>query len=147
MEETPINRFDLVMDVNARGAYAVTSAFLPAMKAQRSGHVIMMSPPIDLDVVPGHIAYSISKFGMTLIALGLAEEMKDYNIYGTALWPKTVIESSATRNYGMGDESLWRKADIIADATLEILRRPKQANGRALIDETFLRECPLCQDD
>ncbi|MCC6142456.1 MAG: SDR family oxidoreductase [Candidatus Hydrogenedentes bacterium] len=140
MDETPMKRFDLVMEVNARGAYAVTEAFLPAMKEQKSGHVIMMSPPVDLSVVPGHIAYMISKFGMTMIALGIAEEFKDYNIRGTALWPKTIIESYATINFGMGDPSIWRKADIIADATFEILQHPDKSNGKALIDEDFLRE-------
>lgn len=140
MDETPMKRFDLLMEVNVRGAYAVTEAFLPAMKAQQSGHVIMMSPPVDLEVVPGHIAYSIAKFGMTMIALGLAEEAREYNIHATALWPKTVIESYATINFGLGNPRLWRKADILADATWEILRHPDRSNGRALIDEDFLRE-------
>lgn len=140
MDETPMNRFDLVMEVNARGAYAVTGAFLPAMKAQKSGHVIMMSPPVDLSVIPGHIAYMIGKFGMTMIALGLPVEMKDHNIRATALWPKTIIESYATINFGLGDPSIWRKADILADAVWEILRHPEKSNGRAVIDEDFLRE-------
>ena len=139
MDETPLKKFDLVMEVNARGAYAVTESFLPAMKAQRSGHVIMMSPPIDLTVVPGHIAYMISKFGMTMIALGLAEELAEYNIKATALWPRTLIESFATINYGMGTPAMWRKADILADATHEILQQPERSNGQALIDEDFLR--------
>jgi citronellol/citronellal dehydrogenase len=140
MDETPMNRYDLVMAVNARGAYAVTEALLPAMKEQRDGHVIMMSPPVDLKMVPGHIAYAISKFGMTITALGLAEEMKACNIRATALWPKTVIESYATINFGLGEPARWRKADIIADAAWEILQHPAQSNGRAVIDEDFLRE-------
>lgn len=140
MDETDMRRFDLVMEVNARGAYAVTYAFLEAMKRQKSGHVIMMSPPVDLSIVPGHIAYMISKFGMTMIAQGIAEEMKEYNIFGTALWPQTIIESYATINFGMGDPSVWRKADIIADAAHEILQHPDKSNGKALIDEVFLRE-------
>lgn len=140
MDETPMNRFDLVMEVNARGAYAVTGAFLPAMKAQKSGHVIMMSPPVDLNVIPGHIAYMISKFGMTMIALGLPIEMRDYNICATALWPKTIIESYATINFGLGDPSIWRKADILADTVWEIVQHPEKSNGRAVIDEDFLRE-------
>lgn len=140
MDETPMNRFDLVMEVNARAAYAVTEAFLPTMKAQRSGHVIMMSPPVDLTVIPGHIAYMISKFGMTMVALGLAQEMKSYGIAATALWPKTVIESYATINFNLGDPSVWRKADILADAVWEILQHPDKSNGRAVIDEEFLRE-------
>lgn len=93
MEETPMRRFDLVMNVNVRGAFAVTEAFLPTMRAQNSGHVILMSPPIDLSVVPGHIAYMISKFGMTMIALGLAEELADTGISATALWPTPCTRS------------------------------------------------------
>ena len=140
MDQTPMSRYDLVMGVNARGTYAVTEAFLPAMKKQRGGHVVAMSPPIDLGMVPGQIAYMLSKFGMTLIALGVAEEMREYNIRGTALWPKTIIESYATINFGMGGRELWRKADIVADAVWEILQHPELSNGRALIDEDFLRE-------
>jgi citronellol/citronellal dehydrogenase len=140
LDETPMNKFDLVVDVNARAAYACTFAFIEQMKSQMSGHIINMSPPVDMSVVAGHIAYMIGKFGMTMIAQGVAEEFKDYNIKGSALWPKTVIESAATINYGMGDPSIWRKADIIADATYEILAHPELSNGRALIDEEFLRE-------
>jgi len=140
IDETPMSKFDLVMDVNARATYALTEAFLPTMKEQKSGHVVNMSPPIELKVVPGHVAYMISKFGMTMVAIGLAEEFKEYNIHGTALWPKTLIESYATINFGMGDKSIWRKADILADATAEILNHPDKSNGKALIDEEFLRE-------
>lgn len=140
MDETPVKRFDTLVGVNVRGTYAVTEAFLPAMKAQRGGHVITMSPPVDPAMAPGQIAYFISKFGMTLIALGVAEEMREYNIRGTALWPKTIIESYATINFGMGGKELWRKADIVADAVWEILQHPELSNGRALIDEEFLRE-------
>ena len=139
MDETPMKRFDLVMNVNVRGAFAVTAAFLPALQAQRSGHVIMMSPPIDLGAIPGHIAYMISKYGMTMIVLGLAQELEGTGISATALWPKTIIESFAVINFKLGDPSVWRKADILADATYEILQRPADTNGKALIDEDFLR--------
>ena len=140
MSETPMKRFDLVMDVNVRGAFAVSAGFLPTLKKQNSGHIIMMAPPVDLTVIPGHIAYMISKFGMTMIVLGLAEELAGYAISATALWPKTVIESFATINYNLGDPTVWRKADILADATYEILQRPAETKGRALLDEDFLRE-------
>ncbi len=139
MDETPMKRFDLMMDVNARGSFAVTTAFLPAMKAQKSGHVVLMSPPIDLRMLPSHIGYCISKFGMTMIAHGLPQEFGEYNIRATALWPKTLIESFATINWKLGDPTLWRKADILADATWEIVQHPDKSNGEALIDEDFLR--------
>lgn len=139
MDETPMKRFDLMMNVNARGAFAVTSAFLPAMKEQKAGHVIFMSPPISMEMLPGHIGYCISKFGMTMMAHGIPLEFGSYNIRATALWPKTLIESYATINWQLGDPSVWRKADILADGSFEIVEHPGLSDGKALIDEDFLR--------
>ena len=138
-DDTPMKRFDLLVNVNVRGAFAVTAGFLPAMRRQNSGHIIFMSPPIDLSILPGHIAYFICKFGMTMTAIGLGEELAGTGISATALWPKTVIESFATINYGFGNPALWRKPDIVADALYEILQRPEETRGKALIDEEFLR--------
>lgn len=140
MDETPMKRFDLVVDVNVRGAFAVASAFLPTMIEQGSGHVVNMSPPIDMGFIPGHIAYCVGKFGMTMMVFGMADEFADKNIHASALWPATLIESQATINHKIGDESQWRKASILADATYEILEHPEKSNGKALIDEDFLRE-------
>ena len=140
MDEVPMKRYDLVHEVGARGCYAVTLAFLPTMVEQKSGHVINMAPPINTQMIPGRIAYSISKLGMTMQALGIAEEFKDLNIYGSALWPATTIETSASINFSLGERSNWRKPDILADATYEILMHPEVSNGKALIDEPFLRE-------
>lgn len=139
MDDTPMKRFDLVIDVNVRGAFAVTTEFLPTMLKQGSGHVINMSPPIDMGMLHGHIAYCVGKFGMTMMVHGMAEEFADKGIYSAALWPRTMIESSATINLNLGEPSNWRKADIIADATFEILEHPEETNGKALIDEEFLR--------
>jgi citronellol/citronellal dehydrogenase len=139
IEDTPMKRFDLVIDVNVRGAFAVTSAFLPTMRKQGSGHVIFMSPPIDLTILSGHVAYMIGKYGMSMTAIGLAEELAGTGIRATALWPKTIIESAASINFNMGNPSLWRKADIVADATFEIIQHPNESNGKCLIDEEFLR--------
>ncbi len=139
LEETPMSRFDLVINVNVRGSFAVTRAFLPTLKKQKSGHILMMSPPFDMNFIPGHIAYCTGKYGMTMMAIGLAEELKSDNISASALWPRTMIESFATINFKLGDEHYWRKADILADATYEILMHPKETNGKALIDEPFLR--------
>jgi citronellol/citronellal dehydrogenase len=140
MTETPMKRFDLMMAVNARGAFAVTQAFLPQMIEQKSGHVIVMSPPIRTDILGGKIGYFISKFGMTLIAHGIPQEYGQYNIHGTALWPRTLVESQATINHAIGERSQWRKPEIIADATWEILEHPELCDGKAVIDEAFLRE-------
>lgn len=139
MLQTPMSKFDLVLEVNARGAFAVTSAFLPAMKEQNFGHVIVMSPPIRTERMGGRVAYWISKYGMTMIAHGIADEFADTPISATALWPKTLVESFATKNFHLGAPEQWRKADILADATYEILQRPAETKGKALIDEDFLR--------
>lgn len=140
LTETPMKRFDLVMGVNARGAFALTYALLPAMVKQGYGHILMMSPPVDVKGAPGKIAYAISKFGMTLIAQGLAGEVADQNVAANALWPATMIESFATINWGLGTPALWRKPDILADATVKIFaKEPRAFTGHALIDEDFLR--------
>jgi citronellol/citronellal dehydrogenase len=140
LTETPMKRFDLVMGVNARGAFSCTYHLLPAMVEQGYGHILMMSPPVDVRGAAGKIGYAISKFGMTLIAHGLAAEVADKNVAANALWPATMIESYATINWGLGTPAVWRKADILADATLRIFaKEPKGFTGHALIDEDFLR--------
>jgi citronellol/citronellal dehydrogenase len=140
MTESPMKKYDLVNGVNARAAYACTLAVLPAMIKQKYGHVLMMSPPVDVKAAGGKIAYAISKFGMTLIAHGLADEVREHNVAANALWPATMIESYATINWGLGTPALWRKPDILADATVKIFAKtPREFTGQALIDEDFLR--------
>ena len=140
LTETPLKRFDLVMGVNARAAFACTHHLLPAMRAQKFGHVLMLSPPVDPRAAGGKIAYAISKFGMTLIAHGLADEVRDDNVAANALWPATMIESLATINWRLGDRASWRTPEILADATVRIFaKEPRDFTGQALIDEDFLR--------
>jgi citronellol/citronellal dehydrogenase len=138
--DTPMSRFDRVMGVNVRGAFACTHEVLPAMVAQGWGHILMMSPPVDPAAAVGKVAYAVSKFGMTLIAHGLAGEVAGKNVACNALWPATLIESYATINFALGDAKVWRKPDIIADAALRIFaKEPGSFTGHALIDEDFLR--------
>ena len=138
--DTPMARFDRVIGVNVRGAFACTREVLPAMLAQGWGHILMMSPPVDPLAAAGKAAYAVSKFGMTLIAHALAGEVADRNVACNALWPATLIESYATINFGLGDAKVWRKPDILADAALRIFaREPASFTGNALIDEDFLR--------
>jgi len=138
--DTPAKRFDLVMDVNARAAFLCSQAVLPTMIRQRSGHIINMSPPLDLEMVPGRIAYAISKLGMTLLAHGLAEEMRANNIAVNSLWPVTLIESQASINWELGTRDQWRKPDILVDCVLRLARKASaEFTGRALLDEDFLR--------
>ncbi|GIV08537.1 MAG: short chain dehydrogenase [Fimbriimonadales bacterium] len=142
--ETPPKRFDLVMQVNLRASFIASQLVLPPMINQHWGHIITMSPPIDLSVLPGKVAYMISKFGMTMLALGLAEEVRAHNVAVNALWPRTLIESQATLAWGLGTPQQWRKADIMADAALELVRRePHTCTGNAWIDEDLLREAGI----
>jgi citronellol/citronellal dehydrogenase len=138
--ETPMKRYDLINQVNSRGAFTCTHAVLPHMLKGQGGHVLVYSPPVDLAALPGKVAYCISKFGMTMLAHGLAEEMRGRPFSINALWPVTAIESQATINFQLGGPAVWRKADIIADASLAIVAKPPgQLTGQALLDEDFLR--------
>jgi citronellol/citronellal dehydrogenase len=138
--DTPMKRYDLINDINARGAFACTRAVVPHMLAGEGGHVLVYSPPVDLAALPNKVAYCISKFGMTMLAHGLAEELKDKPFSINALWPVTAIESFATINFNLGGPQIWRKPEILADATLAIVRkRPGALTGQALLDEDFLR--------
>jgi citronellol/citronellal dehydrogenase len=139
LQETPPKRFDLVMDVNARASFLMAQAVLPNMIERRWGHIINMSPPIETRVVPGRIAYFISKFGMTLLTHGLADEVRAANIGVNSLWPVTIIESQASINWGLGSREQWRKPDILVDCVLRLVRKdPLEITGQALLDEDFL---------
>jgi citronellol/citronellal dehydrogenase len=138
--ETPVKKFDLIMGINVRAAFVLSRAVLPHMMKRRWGHIVMMSPPVDASACAHHGAYAVSKFGMTMIADAIAEEAADCNVTAHALWPATAIESYATINFGLGGPELWRKADILADATLALLaREPSSRRGKAWIDEELLR--------
>src|SRR3954468_21639022 len=138
--DTPPKRFDLVMDVNARAAFLCCRAVLPAMTRQGGGHIVNMSPPLDLSILPGRVAYGIGKLGMTLLTLGLAEEVRRHNVAVNSLWPVTIIESQASINHALGTREMWRKPDILVDCVLRLARKePAEVTGRALVDEDFPR--------
>ncbi|MDF1564494.1 MAG: SDR family oxidoreductase [Deltaproteobacteria bacterium] len=143
VESTPARRFDLVMDVNFRAAHVATAHALPHLRKNGWGHVVNMSPPVHkAEVVGGKCAYMVSKFGMTYLGIALKEELGDQPIAVNALWPVTLVESLATANLGLGEPKDWRKADILADALLAILRQDPTTlgSGHAFLDEEVLRE-------
>src|SRR5205085_3715053 len=91
-------------------------------------------------MVPGRVAYAISKLGMTLLTHGLAEEVRGDNIAVNSLWPVTIIESLASINHALGTPALWRKPDILVDSVLRLVQKePSELTGQALLDEDFLR--------
>jgi citronellol/citronellal dehydrogenase len=141
---TPMKRWDLMHQVNVRGTFLVTQACLPYLARGRNPHVLVLSPPISLEPrwFAGHLAYTLSKYGMSMCVLGLAEELRGRGIAVNALWPRTVIATAALNLLG-GDETArhGRKPEVVADAALAILRRDSgSCTGRFFIDEDVLRE-------
>src|SRR5262249_20849591 len=132
---------DLIMGINVRASFVLSRAVLPHMMKRRYGHIVMMSPAVDAAACAHHGAYAVSKFGMTMVAHAIAEEGAEYNVTANAPWPAPAAESFAAKNFGLGGPELWRKADILADATLALLsREPSARRGKAWIDEEVLRE-------
>ena len=139
--DTPLKKYDLITGINARGSFAMTQACLPHMIEADWGHVITMSPPITTGGMAGHTAYNISKMGMTMVALGVAQENRDKNIAGNSLWPATIVESLASINFEMGDRSLWRKATVLSDCVVALCcTEPRDFSGHMLYDDDYLRQ-------
>lgn len=141
---TPMKRFDLIMSVNVRATYAVTQACLPYLRKAENPHILSLSPPPSLHPkwYAKHVAYTISKMGMSLCVLGWAEEFRQEGIAANALWPLTVIDTAAVRMLG-GEikPEFCRTADIVADAAHSILTRPaRECTGNFFIDEDVLRQ-------
>ena len=142
-EQTEPKRFDLMHDINVRGTFFMSKACIPYLKKGTNPHILTLSPPINLDPkwLGGHIAYTMSKYNMTMIALGLAAELKKYNIAANALWPRTTIATAAVQNLLGGDAliKMSRTTDIIADAAFYILSKPStECTGNTFIDEEVL---------
>lgn len=143
--ETPVKKFDLIMGINVRASFVLSRAVLPHMVERKYGHILMMSPPMPddptaLGIYAHHGAYAVSKLGMTMIAHAIAAEYAEHNVTAHALWPATAVESYATINFGLGGPEMWRKADILADASVAILARDPSRPGQAWMDEDLLRD-------
>ena len=142
-EQTEPKRFDLMYDINVRGTFMVSKACIPYLKKATNAHILNLSPPINMDMkwFANHLAYTISKYNMSMIALGLAAELKKYNIAANALWPRTTIATAAVNNL-LGGQLLMnmsRTVDIIADAAHIILSKPStECTGNTFIDEEIL---------
>ena len=134
----PTKRFDLVVGVNVRAAFLASRAAIPHLR-ERGGHILMMSPPVNYKAAPGKGPYLTSKIGMTLLAAAIDAEEAD--IAAHALWPVTAIQTAATEVFGLGTPEQWRTPEILADATVSLLRRdPRLCSFRAWLDEEVLAE-------
>ena len=141
VEDLPADRFDLLTEVNVRGTYLTSRAFVPHLREIGGGHILTNAPPVTTDRSPGQAAYAWSKLGMTFTTLSLAGELESDNVAANAFWPVTAIETRATRYFGLGTEEDWRTPDVVADAVLELLDRdPAEFTGNAVYDEDVLRE-------
>ena len=142
-EDTPMKRYDLMMDINARGAFLCTQACLPHLRKARNPHVLSLSPPPSLEArwFEDRPAYALSKFAMSFWVLGMAEEFRSEGIAFNALWPRTVIDTAALNLLG-GDElrKHARSPEIVADAAHAILTKASRTfTGNFCIDDEVLR--------
>jgi citronellol/citronellal dehydrogenase len=142
--DLPVKRFDLMQSVNVRGTFVVTQACLPHLRESDHAHVLTLSPPINLDprwFEPS--AYTISKYGMTIVTLGVARTERGHQVTANCLWPLTAIATAAVQNLLGGDEGVTRSRtpQIYADAAAIILRRrPTDYTGNAALVEEVLAE-------
>lgn len=143
-EHTEAKRFDLMHGINVRGTFFMCKACIPHLKKGENPHILTLSPPLDMQPkwFGAHLAYTMSKYGMSMITMGLAEELKQYKIAANSLWPKTTIATAAVQNLLGGDYLIQRsrKPQIVADAAFAILSKSSaDCTGNFFIDEQVLQ--------
>lgn len=146
--ELPPKRYDLMMDINARGTFVLTSLALPHLAKAANPHVLTLSPPLNMDRkwFAAHAPYTISKYAMTMLTLGVAEGRREEGIAANCLWPRTLIATAAVQNIVGGDAAMAaaRKPEIMGDAAYEILCKPaREFTGQTLIDDEVLAEAGI----
>jgi citronellol/citronellal dehydrogenase len=144
-EQIEAKRFDLMHNINVRGTFLMSKACIPALKKATNPHILNLSPPLNMDPnwFAKHLAYTMSKYGMSMIVLGLSEELKTHRIGVNALWPKTTIATAAVQNLLGGDFLIQRSRtpEIVAEAAFYILQKPSyDCTGNFFIDEEVLKE-------
>jgi citronellol/citronellal dehydrogenase len=139
--ETSVKTFDLMNQINYRGAWLASRACLPHLLKAETPHILNLSPPLNLDPrwFGPHTAYTIAKYNMSLMVLGLAEELRG-RVAVNALWPQTVIATAAIRLLDRVEQKQCRTPEIVADAAHAIVTRGRDFTGNFLIDEQLLRE-------
>ena len=145
IEQTTQKRYDLMHEINVRGTFLVSKACIPHLKKSDNPHILTLSPPLNLDPkwFGAHLAYTMSKYGMSMTVLGQSNELRSSGIAANALWPKTTIATAAIMNLLGGDAIVQasRKPDIMADAAYLVLNKnSKECTGNFFIDEDLLKE-------
>jgi citronellol/citronellal dehydrogenase len=145
ISQIEMRRYDLIQQINTRGTFVTSRACLPYLAKAANPHILTLSPPLDLRPkwFAGHLAYSLSKYGMSLCMLGLAAEYRAQGIACNALWPRTTIATAAVE-FALGGPQMMRrsrKPRIVADAAHVILNRPaRECTGQFFIDDSVLYE-------
>jgi citronellol/citronellal dehydrogenase len=144
-EALEVKRYDLLQAINTRGTFVVSRACIEHPKGSENPHILTLSPPISLEPrwLGPHIGYTIAKYGMSLCALGFAEEFREAGIASNALWPRTLIATAAARNLLGGDEAMAtsRRPELYADAAYAVITRPsRECSGRMFLCEDVLAE-------
>ena len=142
-EQTEPKRFDLMYDINVRGTFFVTKFCVEHLKKSDNPHILTLSPPINMNPkwFANHLAYTLTKYNMSMMAMGWAAEFKKYKIASNALWPKTTIDTAAVRNLlgGQALANMSRTVDIVADAAYYIFSKPStECTGNTFLDEEVL---------
>ena len=151
-EQTEAKRFDLIHDINVRGTFFVTKHCIPFLKISDNPHIITLSPPIGLNPtwLAPYVAYTISKFNMSMMTLGWAAEFKEQGIAANSLWPVTTIATAAVKNL-LGGEMLInrsRKPEILADCVAWIVQQSsKECTGNLFLDEEVLKQAGITDLD
>lgn len=143
-EQTEWKRWELMHGINVRGTFFVSRECIPFLKKAHNPHILNLSPPLNMDPnwFSSHLAYTMSKYGMSMVVMGLAEELKPHRIATNALWPRTTIATAAVQNLLGGDFLMQRsrRPEIVADAAFHILQRPSfECTGNFFIDEDVLK--------
>ncbi|WP_099018711.1 SDR family oxidoreductase [Marinicella litoralis] len=143
LQDTDVKKFDLIHSINTRGTLVCSKAAIPYLKNSQNAHIITLSPPMNMAKhwLKPFIPYTLSKYGMTLLTLGLAEELRVDGISASTLWPQTAIATAAVQ-YAL-DANLMKKSRtplIMAEAALAIIQTDDLSySGQTLIDESVLR--------
>ena len=143
IEETEAKRYDLMQSINARGTFLAIKHCIPHLKRGANPHILTLSPPLDLDPrwLGAHAPYTLSKYGMSLLTLGAAAELREAGVAANGLWPRSVIATAAVQNLLGGDEVMARSRtpEIVADAAYAILTQPsRECTGNLFIDDEVL---------
>ena len=144
-EQLEMKRYDLMQDINCRGTFLVSRTCVPHLKQAENPHILTLSPPISLERrwLGAHIGYTIAKYGMSLAALGFAEEFREAGIASNTLWPRTLIATAAVQNLLGGDAAMARarRPEIYADAAYAVITRPsRECTGNMYLCEDVLVE-------